>query len=159
MSLINVQVDLASNGRVVRVPGILDTGAHGFAYLDQSVVNTLGLQLQQGAQYYGIGGEPQIGWKTKLDQIGVAEVPECTIRGSMDVTVGNLGIPSIKVLLGDLFMQTSKINLDFSDDSKVKISCAHGPAVAVSTSEIPPGLIYGGIAAVVILGALYLTAD
>jgi hypothetical protein len=156
MSLINVNVDLASKGRVVRVPGILDTGAHGFAYLDQSVVNTLGLQLQQGAQYYGVGGTPQIGWKATLDQISIANIPQCAIQGNMDVTVGSLGIPNIKVLLGDRFLGRSQTNLNYTDEDHVAIACAGGPATVVSSFDVPPGLLYGGIAALVVIGIVLL---
>jgi len=154
--LIESQILFTYKGRTVEVPGIIDTGAEGFAFVDNSVGDELGVKpTGRLSPYAGVGGQVQYGFTETLDYIGIKDNPRCGLTRPQ-VTVGplNLRKGAIRALIGGAFMDQTFMKIHYLGGGKIQIQCGmegkEGPFVAVSEDNT----LYYILGAVALVGVL-----
>lgn len=154
MALITVETLLENGPRREKTTALFDTGAKTFAFIDSSLAARLGLPIGDAAPYTGVGGAPQMGFRSKLGRLTFVQNPDCSLS-NFDVVVGKLGFAHVDLLVGENFIKSVGASVDFVPEG-IRISCKRGPKVAIAEPISPYILVVGGAALLGIAAFLFL---
>jgi len=161
-SLIRVDLEFQKGTRTTRARGIVDTGAEGFAFVDNSLAFDLGLK-QEGAPvpYVGVGGDTKLGFKSGIDRMTILDNPDCSL-GRLNVLVGDMSrLSDIRVLVGEDFLKSVGATLELTE-AGVSIACQKGVKVPIAEKwprEVIVLAVGFGVAFVAVAGVFLLTRD
>jgi hypothetical protein len=129
-----IDVVFEHDGKTIKSPIILDTGASGpvTAYIDTKFAAKLGIKVGQPFPVAGVGGTA-LGWAGTINKLSIADNPDCVLT-NQNVVVLDLGV-AFRIqgagLLGLEFIKRANMLLEFTQN-KVKIGCFGKPPKEVA---------------------------
>lgn len=161
-SLIRVDLEFQKGNRTTRARGIVDTGAEGFAFIDNSLAYDLGVQGGgTPVPYVGVGGDTKLGFKTPIDRMTILDNPDCSL-GRFDVLIGDMSrLSDIRVLVGEDFLKSVGATLELTE-AGVSIACQKGAKVPIAEKWPREVIVLAagfGVAFVAIAAVFLLTRD
>lgn len=152
MSQIRVNVNLSYKGRSTSAIALFDSGAETYAFVDTSIAKKLGLPQGDAQGYSGIAGS-DVGFKSAVDSLSLSENPHCAVTGNVPVLVGTVTVPNVTMLIGEYFIKTTGMKVDFSNGTMVT-QCQGGPTIAVSQPIPTEYWLIGGAALAALVATL-----
>lgn len=132
-----IDVDFENDGKKIRSPIILDTGASGpvTAFIDTKFAAKIGIKVGSPFPVNGVGGSA-LGWKGSIGKMSISDNPDCVLE-NQDVVVLDLGV-AFRIqgagLLGLEFIKRGNMVLEFAREGTrdaIKIGCFGKPLKTV----------------------------